>query len=130
MPLYTPPKIGQEISVLRQYSRMYQSYTVVGETTRSWLLVPKGVTWLLEAYRGNPGYYKDSCTKLAKNGQRPNFVGQDGKDLWTLGTDADVALNNWAVEHRYKVKERVDFQNDETMLAIARLVRYPIPEGL
>lgn len=131
MPLYNPPKIGQKIHVMHQHGRMFQNYTVAGETSRSWLLVPEGQEWITESLKKDPDHYRWAyCTKLPKRGQRPNFVGQEGKDLWTLGTDADVALNTWALGHRYKVKERIDWQSDEITLAIAKLVGYtPLVEG-
>jgi hypothetical protein len=123
MPLYNPPKIGQKIHVMHQHGRMFQNYTVAGETTRSWLLVPEGQEWITESLKKDPDHYRWAyCTKLAKAGQK--------KGDWRLGDDADVALNRWALAHRYKVKERIDWQSDEITLANAKLVGYtPLVEG-
>lgn len=109
---------------------MYQTYLVVGETSRSWLLATKGSEWMVESYRKDPDHYGKQLTKLAKKGQRPNFVGHEGDDLWALGTAEDVKLNRWATEHRYKVKEKLDWTDDAIILAIAKLVGYtPLVEG-
>lgn len=130
MPLYNPPKIGEVINVLRQHSRMYQTYTVAGETSRSWLLVPGENNWLLKSIAENPVENLKHCTKLSKKGQRPNFVGHEGDDLWIMGDKRDVEINKWVVEHAWRVRERVGLIStpDEITVAIARLVHYDVPD--
>lgn len=114
-------KIGETIHVLGEHQRMYQTYIVAGETSRSWLLAGVGQKWVAEFFSKDPTRYARYCTKLAKCDIRTGRA--------KLGTDRDVAINKWVLDNGWKIRERVGTcTTDETMIAIAKLVGYPVPD--
>lgn len=114
-------KIDDKIRVLRRFNRLYQNFTVVGETSRSWLLVPEGQDWIVEGYKKDPtGRYANYTIKLAKVGLK--------KGDWKLGTEADEKLAKWALEHHYAITSRVQVCEPQIMIEVAKLVGFPLPE--
>ena len=118
----TEPKIGQTINVLRHGCQRYSTYHVVGETSRSWLLIPEGQDWIVRGYLKEPhGHYANYLVRLAK----ADLKRGDAR----LGTAVDVAIAQWAEEHRWRVKEKLDWATPDTIVAIAKMVGYtPLPE--
>lgn len=114
-------KIGEQIRVLQRHSRHYFKYTVVGETSRSWLLIPEGQQWVVDGFLKEPtGHYANCVVKLPKAGEK--------KGDWKLGTEANENLAKWAVTNYYEIASRVQSCGPEILFEVAKLVGFPLPE--
>jgi hypothetical protein len=103
-------KIGDTIYVLAEHAVLFQSYEIVGETSRSWTVVDnEAAPW----QKLSP-YVDKYAKKLPKN-----LKG------YQVGTKREADLAKWGVANRYEISRRVErFAEPEKMLAIARMIGY------
>lgn len=122
---------GDIIYVLdNEYGHLYNKYEVLGQTSRSWCVIPFGsASWQKEGWLKDPKRYDYAIRKLPKTRQlQPNDSWT--KDGWRLGTEKDAALALWGINNRYAIASRVQVADYKTMLEVAKLVGFPLPEGV
>lgn len=100
-------KIGERVWIKQKYG-LWAEQEVVGETSRSWIIIhPDTPSW----QRFNPDKYG---TKLAKSGRD-----------WEIGTEADVKLSRWADTNRWRISSFVEgIKEANFLLQVARLIGY------
>ena len=108
------PKIGDVVYIKKEFDRVYREWRLVGETSRSWLMLPssKKNDWQLE-------YLDRYAVKFPKNGKG-----------YVFGIERDVQLSNWAVDNCYRIGTTVNsLQDPNLLLTIARMIGYEkLPE--
>jgi hypothetical protein len=107
------PKVGEVIYVRNEYQVTYAGYEVVGETSRSWLVLPVGAA----------GWQKTALDRYARK------LPKSGKG-YIFGTQADQALAQWASKNRYNIGSFLQGTADAAViLAVAKLIGYKnLPE--
>lgn len=106
-------KIGDTIYYREERVMYYATGVVLGETSRSWLILHVGYTaWQLKEL----GKYAKRLPKSMKG--------------YTLGTKRDLDLQIWYLRHRYSVGSLLESQDAEVVLKVAKLIGYTeLPKG-
>lgn len=107
-------KIGDVVWIKEEYSYTYNKKEVVGETSRSWIVLP-------------PDALDWQRSELARYGKKLPKSGNG----WTPGTEEDAKLHLWAQSNRWKIGSAVDGERDaKILLQIAVLIGYKdLPEN-
>jgi hypothetical protein len=114
-------KVGQTVLILQKYGRLYTKYHVLGETSRSWIVVAEGHgDWVKTSYAKDPLHYGKYVQKIAKAGEV--------KGDWRVGTDEDARQTLWAVKNAYAISSRVSVADAPILIQIAKLIGFPCPE--
>jgi hypothetical protein len=115
-------KVGQAVWIFQKYGRLYTKYHVVGETSRSWIVVPVSNmdSWVITGYPTDPKRFERYTQKIAKAGEM--------KGDWRVGTDEDARQTLWAVKNAYAISSRVSVADAPILIQIAKLIGFPCPE--
>jgi hypothetical protein len=106
-------KIGDVAYVKKDDGWEYIAYEVIGETSRSYVVVP--------AYRGG---YKEATWWIEKNSKK---LAKSGAG-YSVGTKREAELLRWDHNNRRKISQLLsDREGSETLLTIARMLNYPNP---
>lgn len=110
-------KVGDKIWYRRTDwpGSLYQHELIVGETSRSWLVLSanEGDSWMAK----NPERYADKLPKTLAG--------------FELGTELQAKRKQWANDNRYRISQLAYGPRDaDTIIAIARILKYEVPEEL
>lgn len=117
MPTKSSIKVG-DVLIYRSTEwpgSQYQTRKVVGETTRSWLIMSMHHADMWQ--HDNPERWAEKLPKTLKG--------------YEIGTAEQAAKKLWASSNLSKIRQQLDWLYDaDKIIAIAQVLGYPIPEEI
>jgi hypothetical protein len=119
---YSAPdwKVGDIVYYKWDGSYRWQEKEIIGETSRSWLVVSKGA----QDYQRNPENWAWEGTKLPKSGTATDKYGN--VDHWQAGTKLTMEQAIWLLENYKTVASEIQFSSRKLtpmgLLGIAKIL--------